>query len=130
MRKAPTDAERKLWNKLSRNQTGYRFRRQHPMGKQFIADFICLEKKLIIELDGSQHLEIRKKHDGRRTDFLEYEGYRVLRFWNNEVLQNMHAVLESITAALNTPHASTFASGSISAAPPQEGSRRTHAQTH
>lgn len=122
MRKEPTDAERKLWYRLSRKQLGYNFRRQHPMGKQYIADFICLEKKLIIELDGSQHIE-RKNYDAQRDGFLAQEGYHVLRFWNNEVMQHIDAVLLAILYALeHTPHASDFVNSS-SAAPPKGGAK-------
>jgi very-short-patch-repair endonuclease len=110
MRKNPTDAERRLWRHLSGKKLGVRFRRQHPMGAQYIADFICLEKKLIIELDGSQHAEQKKIYDEKRTQFLDKEGYRVLRFWNNEVLAETQNVCEMILQALEfTPHDSPSA---------------------
>lgn len=107
MRKSPTEAERRLWRCLSNKQLGYKFRRQHPMGAQYIADFICLERKLIIELDGSQHAEQKKEYDDQRTVFLHAEGYRVLRFWNNDVLKNTQDVCKTILHALEfTPHGS------------------------
>lgn len=97
-----TDAERKLWAVLrSRQLGGAKFRRQQPIGP-FIADFACQEFRLIVEADGGQHLD--SAGDGRRTMFLASKGYRVLRFWNNDILQNLEGVAESILAALATPH--------------------------
>lgn len=87
-----TEAEKKLWYYLRKKQRGVRFRRQHPI-PTYIVDFICLEEKLIIELDGGQHHE---EADRERTAFLESQGYRILRFWNNEVLENIEGVLEVI----------------------------------
>ena len=86
LRKNSTDAERKMWSLLRNRQLiGYKFRRQHPI-KKFIVDFSCPEKLLAIEVDGGQHME-RKKEDDERTQFLEIQGYRVLRFWNDQVLK-------------------------------------------
>ena len=92
-----TDTERILWNRLRAHRlNGLRFRRQFPIGN-FIADFCCKEYQLVIELDGEQHAEQRIiKYDDRRTQLIENRGYKVLRFWNNEVLTNMDGVLESI----------------------------------
>ena len=80
---------------------GLKFRRQHPYG-DYILDFVCLEAKLIVELDGSQHFE-QAEHDAHRTRFLECAGFRVLRFWNNQVLQETDGVLEAIRLALQDP---------------------------
>jgi very-short-patch-repair endonuclease len=99
-----TDAERRLWSHL-RNRAffGFKFRRQFSIGP-YIADFVCAEQKLVIELDGGQHDE-KAEADGRRTRFLEAEGYRVIRFWNNDMLANSEGVLEMILKALGaTPH--------------------------
>ncbi len=77
---------------------GGKFRRQHPIGS-YIVDFCATRQKLIIEVDGSQHLEQQEKEQAR-TDFLEHAGYRILRFWNNEVLDDIEAVLETIQSEL------------------------------
>jgi very-short-patch-repair endonuclease len=93
-----TDAERLLWSKLRRKQmNGLHFRHQVSIDS-YVADFACLEIKLIIEADGGQH-NINKAKDARRTRWLESRGYRVLRFWNNDVLQNLDGVLEAIRLA-------------------------------
>ena len=98
-----TDAEKKLWAQLrDRQLCGAKFRRQHPMGR-FITDFCCVERDLVVELDGGQHAE-QSVADLARTDFLESRGYRVLRFWNNDVLTNLTGVLERISEALKSPH--------------------------
>jgi len=77
-----------------------KFRRQHEIGS-YIADFFCLDARLVIELDGSQHGEERERQaDERRTEYLENQGYRVLRFWNQEVLDNIDGVLETISRHL------------------------------
>ena|SRR5919106_4418865 len=103
LRHNQTDAESKLWMRLrARQLCGAKFRRQHPVGA-YIADFCCVESVLIVELDGSQHV-VQAGRDQRRSAFLERTGYRVLRFWDNEVLQNTDAVLERIAQALSDPH--------------------------
>jgi very-short-patch-repair endonuclease len=103
LRRDQPDAERQLWMRLRNRQLeGHKFRRQHPI-PPYIADFVCIEKALIVELDGGQHLEFAKK-DEARTRFLESKGYRVIRFWNNEVLTQTDAVLEVILAKLDAPH--------------------------
>jgi very-short-patch-repair endonuclease len=95
-----TDAEKRLWQKLKRRQIGtMKFRRQQPIG-QFIVDFVCLERRLIVEVDGGQHAE-RRNHDAKRTSWLESRGYRVLRFWNNEVLASTEAVVQKIFDAVS-----------------------------
>jgi very-short-patch-repair endonuclease len=97
-----TDAERKLWSvRRSRQLAGAKFRRQQPVGP-FICDFVCQEVRLIVEADGGQHAE--NARDDRRTAFLTSKGYRVLRLWNNDILQNIEGVAETILAALSTPH--------------------------
>ena len=99
LRKSTTDAERKLWSVLRRHQIdGHRFRRQHPIGV-YVVDFVCLAEKLVIEVDGGQHAESVSKDDAR-TAWLGSRGYRVLRFWNNDVLGNTAGVAEDIRAAL------------------------------
>ena len=88
-------AERALWQCLRCKQmNGCKFRRQHVIGR-FIVDFVCLPKKLIIEVDGGQHAT-QSGYDVYRTQFLKLQGFRVLRFWNNEVLGNMEGVLKVI----------------------------------
>ncbi len=90
-----TDAEKKIWRSLrGRQMEGLKFRRQHPF-EGYILDFVCLEKKIVIELDGGQHQE-NKAEDEVRTKSLEKAGFRLLRFWNHEVLQHPAAVTEKI----------------------------------
>jgi len=98
LRKELTPAERKLWAALRGDQSGVSFRRQHAIGP-YIADFCCIKKKLIIEVDGGQHLE-QAGYDNARTAFLEAQGYRVLRFWNNQVEDDLNGVIRSILFAL------------------------------
>jgi very-short-patch-repair endonuclease len=95
-----TDAELHLWFRLRGNQiAGHRFRRQVPMGRH-IVDFVCLKARLVIEVDGGQHAEDVARDAERRT-WLESQGFRVLRFWNSDVLQRTDGVLESIRASLS-----------------------------
>jgi len=90
-----TDAEKHLWQHLrARQVNGFKFRRQHPIGK-YILDFACINAKLAIEIDGGQHNEMQNQ-DNLRTAWLETHGWKVLRFWNNDVLQNTAGVLEVI----------------------------------
>ncbi len=99
LRKNMTDAEKCLWRQLNRGQIdNLRFRRQEPIGN-FIVDFVCFERTLIVELDGGQHAD-QTAYDERRTRWLESQGFCVLRFWNNAVLQNTSGVLEVIRDAL------------------------------
>ena len=99
LRVKATDAEQKLWQILrSRQLAGYKFRRQHPVGR-FIADFACAEYKLIVEADGGQHNG--NAHDEIRTQELNDKGWQVLRFWNNEILANADGVAVSIAAWLS-----------------------------
>lgn len=99
LRKNSTDVERKLWYYLRANRLGYKFKRQVPISC-FIVDFICIEKRLIIELDGVQHQE-NYKYDNQRTAKLNQLGYEVLRFWNNEVVQNISGVIDVILNTLS-----------------------------
>jgi very-short-patch-repair endonuclease len=96
LRRSSTDAEQKLWLHLRAGRlNGLKFRRQHPV-PPYIVDFFCEAKKLVVELDGSQHGEAT---DQARTKFLESRGLKVLRYWDNEVLQQMEAVLEAVLSA-------------------------------
>ncbi len=100
LRSNMTDAERRLWYFLRAHRfKGTKFKRQAMIGK-FIVDFVCFEKHLIIEVDGSQHAD--NEADRLRTRWLEEEGFRVLRFWNNEVLKNTGGVLDSIMVAIES----------------------------
>jgi very-short-patch-repair endonuclease len=97
-----TDAETRLWHALRGKQMeGQKFRRQQTIGG-YIVDFISLDAKLIIELDGSQHAEAAD-YDAKRDAWLASEGFRVLRFWNNDVMENPEGVLMNIAAALSPP---------------------------
>jgi very-short-patch-repair endonuclease len=109
LRNNPTDAERTLWGQLRLWQLdGYKFRRQQPLGR-YIVDFVCLEKRVVVEVDGGQHGD---QVDAERDNWLRDEGFVVLRFWNNEVLQNMDAVREVILRNLqNTPYLSPSPKG-------------------
>ena len=100
LRQNLTDAERKLWAALRRNALGVGFRRQHPIGP-YIVDFVCLDRKLIVEADGGQHAEAQAAHDAERTSWLEARGYVVMRFWNDEILTNLEGVLEVIRLRLD-----------------------------
>ena len=97
LRKNMTSQERKLWNILKNRQFyGYRFRRQFPIGS-YIVDFVCREKKIIIELDGGQHNQSSEiQYDLKRTKFLESEGYIVLRFWNNDIDKNLAGIYKDL----------------------------------
>ena len=102
LRKQSTDAERKLWQHLKAKQLqGLKFRRQSPMGN-YVLDFICYEKNLVIELDGGQH-SIEHRKDELRDNWLKQQGFKVLRFWNNEVLTNTAGVLEVIRKSCLSP---------------------------
>ena len=102
LRTGQTDAEQKLWHHLrNRHLQGWKFRRQHEIDR-YIADFACPDAGLIVELDGSQHGE-QLAYDEARTRKLGAMGYRVLRFWDNDVLTNLDGVLEVILEALASP---------------------------
>jgi lipoyl(octanoyl) transferase len=110
LRTHSSNAEKLLWRHLRNRQVeGVKFRRQDPIGP-YIADFVCLSAKLIIELDGGQHA-VRSEHDEKRTRYLESLGYRVLRYWNNDVLTNIDGVLQDIRAKLLSPHPAPLPEG-------------------
>lgn len=95
LRLQSTDAEKKLWHALrNRRLGGYKFRRQHSIGP-YVVDFVCIAAKLIVEVDGGQHAT-QKNDDDLRTGFLNDKGFNVIRFWNNEVFENLEGVLETI----------------------------------
>jgi very-short-patch-repair endonuclease len=101
LRRELTPHERKLWARLrAHRMKGVHFRAQHVIGN-YVVDFCAARKKLIIELDGSQHLE-QSEYDAERTRFLESKGYKVIRFWNNDVSNNRDVVLQVIWDALST----------------------------
>ena len=104
LRRASTEAEKRLWYHLrNRRVGGFKFRRQMVIDR-YIVDFVCLEAKLIIEADGGQH-DVNRRADDARTGHLERHGYRVLRFWNHQILGETEAVLSSILDALSkSPH--------------------------
>jgi len=95
LRKNNTDVERLLWKYLrARQLEGIKFRRQQPIGK-YIVDFVSFEQKIIVEIDGGQH-SVGKDRDNERDNWLGVQGFKVLRFWNNEILENIEGVLEVI----------------------------------
>jgi very-short-patch-repair endonuclease len=99
LRRDQTEAEKKLWTRLrSKRLVQFKFRRQFPIGN-FIADFACPQSKLAIELDGGHHLDQAAKDDWR-TELIEQRGFRVIRFWDSEVLTNVDGIVEAIEAAL------------------------------
>ncbi len=101
LRQKSTDAESVLWRRLrARQLADARFRRQHPVG-DYIVDFACVQKRLAVELDGGQHAQQDAlSYDTRRTEYLKSEGWRVLRFWNHDVMGNLEGVLEAILCVL------------------------------
>jgi len=98
LRREMTDSERKLWGGLRGEQLGVKFRRQHPLGN-YIADFACLEPKLIVELDGSQH-QVQQGYDARRDAFFRAQGFDVLRFASNDPFTNLDGVRQAIANRL------------------------------
>ena len=102
LRRNGTDAERALW-RYSRNRTasGAKFRRQQPIGP-YIVDFVCFEARLVIEIDGGQHA-VHAGQDAVRTAYLERHSFRVIRFWNNDVLSNTEGVFDVIARTLKSP---------------------------
>ena len=113
LRRTQTDAEQKLWYHLRAHRfMGRKFKRQKPIGC-YVVDFVCLEEKLIIELDGGQHAE-NVEYDQQRDSWLKSEGYTVLRFWNNELMGETEGVLERIRLAFSNEADS---SGTLSPGP-------------
>ncbi|RZA36873.1 MAG: endonuclease domain-containing protein [Lysobacteraceae bacterium] len=101
LRKQMTDAERRLWNCLrARQLDGLKFRRQHPI-PPYVADFCCIEKRLVVELDGSQH---NLQADEARTSALQSQGWRIIRFWDHDALLATEAVVEAIWNAACEPY--------------------------
>ena len=99
LRNNPTYAEQTLWKVLrARQLSGHRFRRQHPIGP-YIVDFVCLERNLVVELDGGQHLE-SMEYDAERSSYLNDCGFSVIQFWNNQALKELDGVREAILLAL------------------------------
>jgi very-short-patch-repair endonuclease len=102
MRAHPTEAEKRLWSLLrGQRLSGFKFRRQQVI-VPYIVDFVCLEQRLIIEADGSQHADC--KDDVRRDAFLRAQGFRILRYWNNQILSESEAVAAALVAELSVPH--------------------------
>ena len=97
LRRNMTKAERRLWRRLRGEQLGVKFRRQQPIGR-YIVDFVCLERRLVVEVDGGQH--DGSEYDRERDEWLEREGYRVVRFWDNEVMKEIEGVMEEIARVL------------------------------
>lgn len=110
LRRKATETEKILWQRLRAKQlAGHKFRRQQPIGP-YIVDFVCFEKKVVIELDGGQH-DLQRERDQVRDDWLQGEGFRVLRFWNNEVNEKLEGVLETILETLTPPDPSHHGRG-------------------
>jgi very-short-patch-repair endonuclease len=100
LRRKQTDVERLLWQYLRNRQCGgYKFRRQVPMGS-YVVDFVCIEAKLVVELDDGRHADSVTR-DGDRTIYLESLGYEVIRFWNHEVIEHISGVYDSLTLTLS-----------------------------
>ena len=103
LRRKSTNAEAYLWRYLRNRQLeGLKFRRQQPIGK-YIVDFVNFENKIIIEVDGGQH-NVYKERDKIRDEWLNKQGFQVLRFWNNDILRNIEGVLEVIKGKILSPH--------------------------
>ena len=107
LRRDSTEAEKILWRELREKLKTHKWRRQMPVGPYF-ADFACHAEKLIVELDGGQHA-VRTDFDTTRSRYLATHGYRVLRFWNNEVVENVDGVMERIAEELSTSPSRGFA---------------------
>jgi very-short-patch-repair endonuclease len=122
LRRRQTDAERKVWQILRAGRLhGWKFRRQQPIGR-YIVDFVCLEKRLVIELDGGQHQD-RADEDRERDGWLAGNGFKVLRFWNNDVMQNLEGVAERISRELSPSPRPSPVEGEGAYAPLSPGGR-------
>ncbi len=108
LRRNSTITEQRLWGKLRRRSLGgHYFRRQVPIGS-FIVDFVCIRKKLVVEVDGGQHnYDTQRRKEQARTEYLHSKGYTVLRFWNNEVIDNVEGVCVVISSALHSDNVAT-----------------------
>jgi len=103
LRRRATDSEKVLWRRLrDRGLSDRKFRRQHPIGR-YVVDFVNLNHRLVVEIDGGQHAT-QTNDDQQRTKFLAAKGFRVLRFWNNDVLTNIEGVLQTTENSLRSPH--------------------------
>ncbi len=103
LRNEAAPAEKRLWHFLRAEKLGVKFRRQAAIGA-YVVDFVCFPHSLVVELDGPQHMEDEgKQHDARRTEWLASRGFRVLRFRNQALDENIHGVVQEIQRALNTP---------------------------
>ena len=123
LRSKQTEAEQRLWYHLRAHRfLGLKFKRQKPMGR-YIVDFVCLEQRLIIEIDGGQHSE-QVHYDQRRDAWLRSQGYTVLRFWNNDVMQQLEGVLEQIRLTLSPAPLPQVGEGSNSESLPSPASGR------
>ncbi len=110
LRSNQTDAEQKMWIALrGRRFLNFKFRRQHSIDS-YIVDFCCIEKMLVIEIDGGQHAQ-QQLLDQKRTQHLNAQSYQVLRFWNHEVLTDIDSVLEKIRLTLESPHPNPLPKG-------------------
>jgi very-short-patch-repair endonuclease len=109
LRRASTEAEKRLWRALRVKLPQFKWRRQMPIGPYFV-DFACFAEKLIIELDGGQHADAAG-YDEARSRMIEAQGYRVFRFWNNDILSNTEGVLERIVQELSTSPSRSCAAG-------------------
>jgi len=115
LRTQMTDAERRLWYLLRAHRfSGYKFKRQVPIGR-YVVDFVCFDRKVIVEADGGQHAD--NPADRSRDEWLQGQGFRVLRFWNNDVLKNTQAVMEVISNALETSGVQSPSPGSLRSPP-------------
>ena len=128
LRKRLTDAERRIWSRLRLRQLdGMKFRRQAPID-QYVVDFLCLEKRLIVEIDGGQHTV---QSDKERTDWLESQGFTIVRIWNNEALQNTEGAVERIPRRLRagpppTPARPRKGGGALTRPPRCSGVEQPH----
>jgi crossover junction endodeoxyribonuclease RuvC len=98
LRRDATEAEKRVWQRLRAHQPGAKFRRQQPI-EGYVVDFVSFEHRLVIEIDGGQHSE-DDEYEQARTRCLEANGFRILRFWNNDVMENIEGVFDRIVAAL------------------------------
>ena len=112
LRRNSTEVEKRLIRALRGKLPGFKWRHQMPVGPYF-ADVACFAEHLVIELDGGQHA-VASEYDAVRTRFIEAQGYRVIRFWNNEVMENVEGVLEAIASALSSSPSRRFAPPSLS----------------